>query len=162
MPNLEMKRQGHRRERGGSGLLYNGFLFCDTCGSPMMTVAAKKHHGLVSYYVCRNRKNPGKWGPKCPEPYMLGRTLEQRIDDLLGRHVTSMEFATRMARKMRARAEDKRDAAKVSRLEAETRFLETMRSRVVDSFVDGIISRESRDERLRGIGEQIRSGLRRV
>jgi len=152
---MDIKRESHHRERGGHGLFYNGFLFCDTCGAPMRTVAAKKHHSRV-YYVCRNRKDPGKWGPKCSEPYMLGKTVDRQIDELLSRHVSSPDFAKRMARQLKMRGESKRDATKIARFEAELNALETKRSRVVDSFVDGVLSRESRDERLRIIVDRIR------
>ena len=71
------------------------------------TVASKKHRTAASTTSAGIGSIPGRGVRSVPSPTFLGATVEKRIDGLLTRYVTSMEFATRMARKLKARAEDR-------------------------------------------------------
>lgn len=147
---LDTKRECHRRERGRGSSLYNGFLVCDLCGSPMIPVT--KWGQGCRYYLCRSRKEPKKYakdGSRCEHRYVRADELEAIIDRLLSTEVTSPQFIKRLAERMEANRKDGRIAAKVERLEAELRSVKTKRDRIVESFIDGVIARDQRDERLK-------------
>jgi DNA invertase Pin-like site-specific DNA recombinase len=150
---LDVKREAHRRERGHGHSLYSGFLICDLCGSPMIPIT--KWGQGTRYYLCRSRKSPMKYGPACEHKYVRADRLETVIDNLLSREVTSPAFIRRLAERMETNRNDDRLVAKIDRLEIELRSAKTKRDRVVESFIDGVISRQARDERLKVIDSRV-------
>ena len=148
-------------ERGRGHWLYNGFLFCAACGAPLVeggkSAAGVYDRPVARYYVCKNRKFHRKTGRYCDSRWMVKDQLEAAVDEVLSREVTSLDFARRLARKVKDRKAPGAD--KLASVEAEIRKLETKRGRVVDAFIEGVLNREQRDKRLAGIDSDL-AGLK--
>jgi hypothetical protein len=144
---MDAKREGYRRERK-SPSLYCGFVFCDLCSAPLLPIRTAHR---ARYYVCRNRKKPGIFAPRCEQPYLRADQVEAEIDRVLSQEVTSKDFARKLAAQMAADRTDDRTAATVERLETELRGAQMMRDRAVDAFIAGMITREDCDGRVKAV-----------
>jgi DNA invertase Pin-like site-specific DNA recombinase len=144
---LDVKSESCRRERVGGMASYNGFLFCGVCGR-CMTPTRGSGKG---YYVCLNRyQRKG-----CTQGYYRIADVEQRIDSLLSEQMTDPAFLRRLVKQWEANSTDKRKVSQIERLEADQKALERKRQRVIDSFVDGDITKQERTERLGAVAEQL-------
>jgi len=157
---IAAKTDATRRDRteGRGSYLYNGFLFCGICGSLMIeggkSQAGKASAGktFVRYYVCKNRKRHRQ----CDTPWLRMEQMEAAVDGVLSREVTSLDFARRLASQTE---ELRRDAGpdKLAGIDSEIRKLESKRGRVVDAFIEGVITREQRDSRLAAMDDALAS-----
>lgn len=148
---MDSKREVSRRERT-SPSLYCGFLFCAQCNSPMIPVRAGHR---ARYYICRNRRKPGAFGPRCEQPYQRADRLEAEVDRVLAREVTSKSFAQKIAAQMESNRKGQRNDATIERLETELRLSQTMRDRTVDAYISGMISRTECDDRVKSVDARI-------
>lgn len=137
---MDMKKTRHWRARPSyeHRFAYNGFLSCADCGKLIYT-----HFRRRDYYICSGRKR--KMG--CLTPYMRREKLEPILDFLLARRLTDRNFLDELAETWASeQAQGPRSDAE--RLRAQLSAIQARRDRVVDVFIEGIIDRDTRDERL--------------
>jgi DNA invertase Pin-like site-specific DNA recombinase len=124
---------------------YNGFLQC-SCGAPVWTFTRSRDLGL--YYVCRAKMRPLPGEPRCDSRYMSKARLEEKLDMLFAGLLMNRDFLGRL----NALNSDGRDLEAVARrlagLEKKIDVLKKRRGRLVESYIDGLISRAERDEKL--------------
>jgi len=151
---MDIKKTRHWRTRSNyeHRFVYNGFLTCAECGEVIYT-----HFRRRDYYICSGRKR--KAG--CLTPYMRRETLEPIIDSLLSDQLTNRTFLDSLSESWAVKNENSRSESETVRLQSQLTALAAKRERVVDLFVEGVISRELRDERLAVIDRdlQVYSGL---
>ncbi len=76
--------------------LFNGFLRCGECGSPMYSHTNQKDH----HYYCKangtraRQRNPAS---VCPTPYIRAALIEPKIEELLSVRLQDCDFLTRIA-----------------------------------------------------------------
>ena len=88
----------------------------------------------------------------------MGREkLETVLDELLTKKLTDASFVGDCVSEAMSRLNKDDSALQIKRLTSEVENLREKRNRVVDSFIDGVIGRQERDERLVGIDRGIQT-----
>jgi hypothetical protein len=145
---LDTKSESCRRSRTKQGIAsYNGFLYCDECGR-MLT----PHRGSgKGYYVCVGHYK----GTGCSQRYTRIADMENRVDALIGGEMTDPASLSRLAMRLQStQGNDKRES-RIQQLDTEKKSIERKRSRVIDMFMEGDISKDDRAERLSKLDEQL-------
>jgi hypothetical protein len=145
---MDVKKTRHWRTRSNyeHRFVYNGFLTCAGCGETIYT-----HFRRRDYYICSGRKR--KAG--CLTPYMRREKLEPIIDSLLSNQLTDRSFLDSLSESWAAKDENNGSEAETGRLRSQLIALRAKRERVLDLFVEGVITREARDERLAAIDRDL-------
>jgi len=125
---------------------YNGFLTCSSCGEIVHTAWARR-----DYYACKGRRTMHT----CPSKYMARDKLEAQLDSLFATCLTAVPFLRDCVQIARARAKRNDSFVRMEMLTRDVMNLKAKRSRVVDSFVEGIISRQERDRRLAALDSNL-------
>jgi DNA invertase Pin-like site-specific DNA recombinase len=138
---MDMKKTRHWRTRPSyeHRFAYNGFLSCADCGKIIYT-----HFRRRDYYICSGRKR--KTG--CNTPYMRREKLEPILDSLLARRLTDRSFLDGLAETWASEQVQKGSRSDAQHLQAQLSAIQAKRERVVDAFIEGVIDRDTRDERL--------------
>jgi hypothetical protein len=141
---MDSKAKLHWRERRRQGknpsrFTYAGFLRCAACGEPLHSVLARR-----DYYVCKGRR----LGQACKTPYMDRERLEAELDGVLSRKLTDPKFVARCLAQLRREAKARAGAEDVEQLEAATARLAAKRTRILDTYLEGVLTAEERDSRL--------------
>lgn len=137
---------------------YRGFLACGDpeCGLPIYSGwrGAKQ----VGYYYCksRNRRRSGV-DPCAGGGYMLGSRIEPELDRVITARLTDPELlVAAFGAYGRAReAEWRRSAPDTRAAEAQLQDLERKRQRILDTYFEGLITRQDRDGRLAALERQL-------
>jgi DNA invertase Pin-like site-specific DNA recombinase len=149
---ISAKTRLHWHHRSGTKhqFTYAGFLQCAVCKS---TIYGKDASGL--YYVCRRRfwHNEGK----CMTPYMRRDRLEQKLDGIISTRLTDRDFIAGLLRAIEARSTTADTQKRGARLQNEVLHLDQKKARVLDAYVEGLLTREDRDVRLKAIYEKMRT-----
>ena len=119
---------------------YAGFLTCAACGQPVHTA---NQRGDV--YVCRGRRLAPH---SCQTAYMKRETLEAVLDRLFADKLTSPKFVARCIEQLRRERDAHAGERKVERLEEALARLSAKRARILDTYLEGVLSQEDRDARL--------------
>jgi site-specific DNA recombinase len=145
---LDAKSDSRRRNRKTLGLAsYNGFLYCDECGRVLTPM---KGSG-AGYYVCIGHyKKTG-----CTQKYTRIADMESRIDRLIGGEMSDPDFLRQLADSMQAMQANDTRTSKIQQLETESKSLDRKRSRILDLFTEGDITRDEKTERLEKLSEKI-------
>jgi DNA invertase Pin-like site-specific DNA recombinase len=143
---MDLKQKRHWRSRPGyeHRFTYNGYLTC-RCGEPIHTANARR-----DYYACRGRTI----ARVCDTRYMARKKLEPILDTLLSERLVSPGFLERCIRELKRRSESNESALRVRHLTSEIERLGKKHARLIDAFLDGVISREERDARLATIDRE--------
>jgi len=138
---MDRKQSRHWRARDQyeHRFTYNGFLTCSECGEIIHTTLARR-----DYYTCKGRRVLHS----CRTRYMGREKLEGLLDTIFSGKLTNPEFIENCLLELQQRTERQSSATSIQKLGAEVDLLRSRRSRVIDSFVDGMIEREERDRRL--------------
>ncbi len=146
---MDIKKTRHWRTRSTyeHRFLYNGFLSCADCGKLIYT-----HFRRRDYYICSGRKQ--KTG--CLSSYMRREKLEPTIDSLLSEQLTNPALLQALAASWASSTSNDSSQAESARLQSQIPALRARRDRVIDLFVEGVISRDARDERLTAIDSDLR------
>jgi len=142
---LERRRRAVNKAKGRPQFTYNGFLRCGDCDAPLYT----HHSGTYYFYYCSSKRK----AKDCTNKYMLRNKLEPKIDSLVEKHLIEPSFLSPIIESYLDRQASGLDPSQETineRLES----LQKKRSRVLDSFFDGTITKEERDRALRGIQEE--------
>jgi DNA invertase Pin-like site-specific DNA recombinase len=145
---MDSKQMKHWRSRTDyeHRFTYNGFLTCSQCGGLVHTALARR-----DYYACKNRRTTHT----CTTKYMRRERLEAILDELFSQRLTSPAFVGRCVREFIRRSGTKDSIIRVQRLTSGIAKLQQKRERVIEGFLDGVLSREARDKRLTTIDHDL-------
>jgi len=146
---MDIKQKKHWRSRPDyeHRFTYNGCLTCSRCGEPIHTALARH-----DYYACKGRRE----AHTCDTKYMAREKLEAILDALFSERLTAPSFLELCIGELRHRSESNESVVQVQRLTSELERQRAKRDRVIETFLEGILSREERDNRLETIDTQIR------
>jgi DNA invertase Pin-like site-specific DNA recombinase len=159
---IDLKRKKHWRGRTGlpERYTYSGFLTCGECGQRLYT-----HSSQHEYYICKTRQTRERRKRAslnllpCSNKYMLRRKLEPKIDTLIGEKLQDSAFLAQVLRDYgELLVSASRDESRTVDGPAVLRKLEDLRAkkeRVVDAFIDGVIDRVQRDEKVQHVDREI-------
>ncbi len=140
---MDLKKKRHWRTRTDyqHRFTYNNFLVCDECGRLMYT-----HFRRRDYYICSGRQKAG-----CNSRYIRKELIEPQLDDLFSTKLTDRSFLATIAEEWDRLADSSSVGASKERLTAQISHLRGKRGRIIDLFVEGLISPEDRDQKLAAI-----------
>ncbi|MFB3924162.1 MAG: recombinase family protein [Terriglobia bacterium] len=152
---LDLKKQNHWRVRPGyePRFVYHGFLRCGDCRNLVYTHTGHSR----DWYLCKSRttaeriKRERAGLPKCSNPYMRRQRLEDRVDTLLSRRLTDIDFLARITQALIARTSSREDGSKILRAQNQLKRQDVKRQRVHEAYFEGLIGREERDRRIREV-----------
>jgi DNA invertase Pin-like site-specific DNA recombinase len=138
---------------------FAGFLVCAECQSNIYTQSGRsvknRSTGELAnydYYVCSERRaNTGK----CKSAYMDRASLERKLDDLFAELLTDRSYLARLAEAFMLRAKNQDSRAMVERLKKTAVSLQEKRERVIESVIDGLITRDDGKARTAAIDRDI-------
>ena len=144
------------RTRNAPKYLFNGFLCCGVCDSPMYSHTNQKDN---HYYCKLNGTRARKRNPEseCPTPYIRAAVIEPKIEELLSVRLQDIDFLTGIAEAYFQRQSEEMLIG-VSDPKAVQRQIETLtskRNRILEAFFDGAIDRGQRDEQLGGVDAEL-------
>jgi hypothetical protein len=145
---MDLKQAKHWRAQPNivHRFTYSGFLTCSQCGELIHSALARR-----DYYACKGRRT----NHLCKTRYMAREKLEKRLDSLFADQLTDPDFIERCISDLRQRCAQDDSVVRVQRLSAELSGLHEKRSRVVETFLDGVFGREERDSRLAKLDRDI-------
>jgi DNA invertase Pin-like site-specific DNA recombinase len=138
---MDLKQRKHWRSRTDyeHRFTYNGFLTCSVCGMNIHTALARR-----DYYACKGRRS----AHTCLTKYMKREQLESVLDRLFTDRFSKPAFLEQCVENLRQRSAQDDSAVRIQKLRTEINALCAKRKRVIDTFVEGVIGREERDQRL--------------
>ncbi len=141
---MDAKKNRHWRTRTDyqHRFTYNNFLVCDECGCIIYT-----HFRRRDYYICSGRQK--KLG--CSSRYLRRELIEPALDELFSVQLTDLAFLKELTREWSRRATSPSNAATRERLATQARHLRGKRDRLLDLFVEGIITAKERDLKLAAV-----------
>lgn len=147
---MDLKQKKHWRSRRDyeHRFTYNGCLTCSRCGEPIQTALARH-----DYYACKGRRQLHT----CKTKYMSRERLESILDELFSERLTESSFLESCIQELRHRSESDESVVRVQRLTSDVQRLRDKRDRVIDAFLEGILTREERDNRLATVNTEIRT-----
>jgi peptidase M20/M25/M40-like protein/recombinase-like zinc beta ribbon protein len=154
-------REREVRSKNEPQYTFNGFLYCAVCESPMYSHTNQKDR---HFYCTENGTRARKRNPAsaCPTPYIRAAVIEPKVEQLLSDRLQDDDFLGRVAA---ATAIGDQQPSEVAPDQAaigqHIEALSGKRSRVLEAYFDGAISRNERDDRLNRIDAEIES-YRRV
>jgi len=145
---MDLKEKKHWRSRTDyeHRFTYNGFLTCSECGEIIHTALARR-----DYYACKGRRT----NHTCDTGYMGREKLEAALDGLFSQCLSAPAFLEQCISELKRRSESNDSVTQVQRLTSEIANLRQKRGRVIDTFIEGVLSREERDQRLAAIDRDI-------
>lgn len=145
------KRRRHWRHRSEftPQFTYNGFLVCSDCDATIYG-----QNGRRFYYVCSRRVTP-KNG-RCASQWMRRELLEEKLDGMFADKFTDRKFITGLVTDVEGKSEAADARNRIVKLEIEIKGLRAKRLRVLDSYFEGLLSREERDHRLTDVDTRLR------
>ncbi len=154
---IVQKAQTNLRQRQQVGqFTYNGFLWCAKCGARLHTFRNQFNR---FYYICSNKKRKDANGEAlCQHTGFLNRDrLEAQLDALVSRTLANTRalrgiYAAHM-RQLQA-AQPKRDHA---RLQQHVEALQAKRQRIIDAYLEGVLTKAERDARLAAVDRDLRA-----
>lgn len=146
---MDIKQKKHWRSRPDYNhrFTYNGCLTCSRCGEPVQTALARH-----DYYACKGRRV----AHTCTTKYMARERLEAMLDEVFSERLTAPSFLELCIAELRHRRESNESVVRVQRLTRELERSRGKRDRVIEAFIEGILSREERDNRLATVDTEIR------
>lgn len=145
---MDLKQTRHWRSQPDyeHRFTYNGFLTCSHCGSLVHTVLARR-----DYYACKGRRV----AHVCSTKYMAREKLETILDALISGSLTAPSFLERCLDELISRSKSNEGAIRVQHLTSEIASSRRKRDRVINCFINGLLSQEERDQRLAPIDRGI-------
>jgi DNA invertase Pin-like site-specific DNA recombinase len=134
---------------------YIGRLRCAVCDEPLYAQGIRARNTIRDYYYCKSRRPDqyAKAPQKCRNSYMQRTRLEPVLDQLVGRALLQDRFlADLVEEQLRRSAPDTGPSRQ--RIEGELVRLTKKRARILDAFVDQVIDRHERDQRLDQVEEE--------
>lgn len=156
--NSRARREQAVRTENAPKYLFNGFLRCGECGSPMYSHTNRKDN----YYYCKlngtraRQRNPAS---VCLTPYIRAAVIEPKIEELLSLRLQEDDFLARVAEAYLEQSSSGtplsvHDATAVHR---QIENLTAKRKRILEAFFDGTIGRGERDEQLGRVNTELKA-----
>lgn len=142
-------RQRNVRDSHAPRYQFNGFLSCARCGELVYT-----HTGKAEYYICKaNAPRERKRGRHCTNPYVLAAKIDDKITTVLSERLHTKDIVSQIAELYLSGQQEPLGVAGVDVEASKTLIasLEAKRSRILDAFFDGSISKPERDKRLKAV-----------
>ena len=146
------------RTRNAPKYLFNGFLYCGVCDSPMYSHTNQKDN---HYYCKLNGTRARKRNPEsvCPTPYIRAAVIEPKIEELLSMRLQDDDFLTGIAE---AYLEQQSEAMLIgvpdaTAIQRQIESLTAKRNRILEAFFDGTINRNHRDEQLGRVDAELKA-----
>jgi DNA invertase Pin-like site-specific DNA recombinase len=142
--------------------VYSGFLVCADCQKNIYTQSGRsvknRSTGELAnydYYVCSQRRaNTGQ----CKSAYMDRVRLESKLDDVFAERLTDRGYVAEIIEEfMRRNGSNKNSRAAIARLQQTINSLRDKRERVIESVIDGMITRDDGKARTTAIDRDIAS-----
>jgi DNA invertase Pin-like site-specific DNA recombinase len=146
---MDLKKERHWRTKGEPNYryTYNGFLTCGKCNRLVYTAFRRR-----DYYICKGRYNASH---DCDTRSMRRELLEPHLDQMFASRLTDIGFLRELASEVE-RTQTKPDSAiQITRLQSKLTTLQAKRSRVLDTFFEGVIDKTARDAKLEEIDREI-------
>ena len=146
---------------------YRGFLFCgdDECGLVLYGNQTTSRTGKLTpgrrFYFCKSlhpyRRPKDGW--RCSNKHMVSGKVDAAIDALIQDKLTTSEFLLEALKAYNDSLTDGWQKGQGNRGSIKNRIvrLETRRNRVLESFYDGVISKQERDEKLKTVSQDLES-----
>jgi len=147
---LERRRRtvNKTRSRNKPRFTYNGFLFCPDCNAPLYT----HNSGTDFFYHCSSKRED------CTNKYMRRDRIEPKIDSIVENRLTNPSFLSPIIDSYLYHIENQNALEpSLETITAKLESLDKKRSRVLDSFYEGAITKEERDRALQTIQEEIKA-----
>jgi hypothetical protein len=145
------------RTRNAPRYLFNGFLCCGVCDSPMYTHTNQKDH---HYYCKMNGTRARKQNPAsvCPTSYIRAAVIEPRIEELLSVRLQDEDFLARIAEAYLQQQSKLRPTGVSEAMAVQTQIanLAAKRDRVLEAFFDGTIDSTQRDHELAKVDAELK------
>ena len=145
------------RTRNAPKYLFNGFLCCGVCDSPMYSHTNQKDH---HYYCKLNGTRARKRNPMsvCPTPYIRAAVIEPKIEELLSVRLRDDDFLAGIAEAYlkQQSTEMPTGVSDATAVQSQIENLYAKRGRILEAFFDGTIDRKQRDEQLGRVDAELR------
>jgi len=156
--NSRATREQAVRTENAPKYLFNGFLRCGECGSPMYSHTNQKDN---HYYCKLNGTRARQRNPEsvCPTPYIRAAVIEPKIEELLSVRLQDDDFLAGVAESY---LEQSCSGTPLSVLDAtavhrQIENLTAKRRRILEAFFDGTIDRGERDEQLGRVDTELKA-----
>lgn len=138
---------------------YRGLLFCAECGRPIYTVNAK---GGYKYYRCRDGfvNRSGTRTCKSSATSMRKAELEAELERVFSKEFPSNSFFKKLLREHGALSNRKEIEQRRHKLDSEQEKLESKRARIIDAEIEGTITKQDRDLRLKKVNTDLDANRR--
>ena len=156
--NSRAARERAVRTKNAPKYLFNGFLYCGVCDSPMYSHTNQKDR----HYYCRlNGTRARKVNPEsvCPTPYIRAAIIEPKIEELLSVRLQDGGFLDGIAEAYleQQSREMPTGVPEVTAIRRRIESITAKRGRILEAFFDGIIDRRQRDEELAGVHAELKA-----
>jgi DNA invertase Pin-like site-specific DNA recombinase len=156
--NSRATREQAIRAKNAPKYLFNGFLYCGVCDSPMYSHTNQKD----SHYHCKlNGTRARKRNPEsvCPAPYIRRAVIEPKIEELLSVQLQSDGFLAGVAEAFleQQSREIPIGVSDATAVRSQIEYLSAKRSRILEAFFDGTIDRRQRDEQLARVDAELKA-----
>jgi hypothetical protein len=151
---MDRKQSKHWRfQNRPSRFVYRGFLTCAVCGEIVHTALARR-----DYYTCKGRRLKHA----CNSSYMDRKKLEDILDRLFGARLPDPLFLEKCVRVFEGHRSANSSSEEIQRLTNAVTLLRKKRERVIESYLEGVIQRSERDQRLEVIDGDIQRSQDRL
>ncbi len=135
------------RTRNTPKYLFNGFLYCGVCDSPMYSHTNQRD---THYYCKLNGTRARKCNPDrvCPTPYIRTAVIEPKIEELLSVRLQDQGFLTEIAETHFEQQSEVIGVPDATTVQRQIESLTAKRNRILEAFFEGTIDRRQRDEHL--------------
>jgi DNA invertase Pin-like site-specific DNA recombinase len=154
--NSRAARERAARTKNAPKYLFNGFLYCGVCDSPMYSHTNQKD---THYYCKLNSTRAKKLNPKrvCPSRYIRAAVIEPKIEELLSVRLQDNSFLEIVANSYLKQQSPEMpngrpDAGGIQR---QIDNFTAKRGRILEAFFDGTIDRMHRDEQLNTVDKEL-------
>lgn len=140
--------------------LYRGYLYCSECGLLYYGQSGGFKKRELFYYLCKSHathRRPKMMEAPCASPWLLTKHMDLNLDQAITEKLLDPGvLAPAIEAYNESRAARWRGIAPDTSAIGETvEELRRRRARVIESFIDGVIDREERDNRIRAIDGEL-------
>jgi DNA invertase Pin-like site-specific DNA recombinase len=153
---LLLSRPQHRSRRSNTDIfLYRGMLACE-CGMPVYTTSSGNG---AHFYCCRtwNKDRIPAGAQRCSNGHMTVHRLEEMLDSAIAEKLTDADvlWDSIIAYLSAQGSEETGEPIDEVGLKQRVHELERKRSRILEAFFDGLLSKSERDRRLSQLDDEV-------
>jgi DNA invertase Pin-like site-specific DNA recombinase len=156
--NSRAVRERTVRTKNAPKYLFNGFLYCGVCDSPMYSHTNQKDN---HYYCKLNGTRARKLNPDgaCPTPYIRAAVIEPKVEELLSVRLRDDGFLDGIAKAYLEQQSQEMPVgiSDASAVQRKIEGLTAKRGRILEAFFDGTIERRQRDEEIARVDAELKT-----